>query len=58
MLDPVMHHIDPQALSAAVKLDKEEWVGVIGRAVGDFDGRLDLDAVVKGQSAVSSLASS
>lgn len=43
----------PQALSAAVKVDKEEWVGIIGRAVGHFDGRLDMDAVLKGSSAVS-----
>lgn len=42
-----------QALSAAVKVDKEEWVGVIGRAVGSFDGQLDLAAVMKGSSAVS-----
>ncbi|CAL8470327.1 g9869 [Coccomyxa elongata] len=41
-----------QALSAAVKVDKEEWVGVIGRAVGSFDGQLDLAAVMKGSSAV------
>ncbi|BDA44367.1 probable negative elongation factor A at N-terminal half [Coccomyxa sp. Obi] len=41
-----------EALSAAVKVDKEEWVGVIGRAVGSFDGQLDLAAVMKGSSAV------
>ncbi|EIE26082.1 hypothetical protein COCSUDRAFT_61078 [Coccomyxa subellipsoidea C-169] len=41
-----------EALSAAVKVDKEEWVGVIGKAVGSFDGHLDLDAVVRKSSAV------
>ena len=47
------HDVPLQALSAAVKVDKEEWVGVIGRAVGGFDGQLDLAAVMKGSSAVS-----
>ncbi len=49
------HIVSLQALSAAVKADKEEWVGVIGRAVGSFDGQLDLAAVMKGSSAVSLL---
>jgi hypothetical protein len=42
-----------QALAAAARVDKEEWVGIMGRAVGNFDGQLDLDAVVKGMTAVS-----
>ena len=42
-----------QALSKAALADKEEWVGVMARAVGAFDGRLDLDAVTASFSTVS-----
>ena len=41
-----------QALSKAALGDKDEWVGTIARAVGAFEGRLDLEAVVAGSSAV------
>ena len=41
-----------QALAAAARTDKEEWVGVIGRAVGDFSGVLDMPAVVEGSASV------
>ncbi len=41
-----------QALAAAARTDKEEWVGVIGRAVGDFSGVLDLEAVLETSTAV------
>ncbi|KAK9830636.1 hypothetical protein WJX81_007675 [Elliptochloris bilobata] len=40
-----------QALAAAARTDKEEWVGVIGRAVGDFSGVLDLPAVLEASTA-------
>lgn len=39
-------------MSKAALGDKDEWVGTIARAVGTFGGRLDLDAVVAGSSAV------
>jgi hypothetical protein len=42
----------PQALSKAALADKEEWVGVMARAVGSFNGHLDLDAAAAAFSAV------
>jgi len=41
-----------QALSQAAVADKEEWVSIMGRAVGGFERQLDLAAVLKGSSAV------
>lgn len=38
---------------AAAREDKEEWVGIIGKAVGNFDAPLDLEAVCNGSSIVS-----
>ncbi len=41
----------------AARTDKEEWVGVMGRAVGDFSGVLDLPAVLEASTAVRSASS-
>ena len=42
-----------QALCSKALSDKEEWVSMIGRALGAFDGRAHADAVGKGSAAVS-----
>ena len=41
-----------QSLAAAARADKEEWVAVIGAAVGDFGGGFDLDAATKASAAL------
>ena len=44
-----------QALCSKALSDKEEWVSMMGRALGPFDGRAHADAVAKGSAAVRSL---
>ena len=44
-----------QALCSKALSDKEEWVSMMGRALGAFDGRAHANAVAKGSAAVSSL---
>ena len=39
-------------LAHAASTDDDEWVRVVGRAVGRYDGRLDLEAMVKDSSLV------
>ena len=46
-----------QVLCSKALSDKEEWVSMIGRTVGAFDGRAHADAVAKGSAAVSPLYS-
>jgi hypothetical protein len=41
-----------QDLAALACEDKEEWVNVMGRAVGNFSGELDLQAVRKASATV------
>ena len=36
-----------QALSAAARADKEEWVSAIGAALGDFGGAFDVTAAAR-----------
>ena len=42
-----------QVLRSKALSDKEEWVSMIGRALGAFDGRVHADTVAKGSAAVS-----
>ena len=42
-----------QVLCSKALSDKEEWVSMMGRALGAFDGRVHADAVAKGSAAVS-----
>jgi hypothetical protein len=51
---PALEQVKPQLLqlSAMACSDDDEWVRVIGRAVGQYDGRLDLDGVVQDSSLV------
>ena len=44
-----------QALCSKALSDKEEWVSMMGRALGAFDGRAHANAVAKGSAAVSFL---
>ena len=46
-----------QALCSKALSDKEEWVSMMGRALGAFDGRAHADGVAKGSAAVSSFNS-
>ena len=44
-----------QKLMAAAKEDKEEWVSITARSLGDFSAPLDLDAVMGSSSVVTIL---
>lgn len=43
-----------QKLMAIAKDDKEEWVSITARSLGDFSAPLDLDAVMGSSSVVTS----
>ena len=53
-LDALSAVLVAQALCSKALSDKEEWVSMIGCALGRFDGRAHADAVAKGSAAVSS----
>ena len=43
-----------QTLIEAAREDKEEWVSITAKALGTFDGSLDLRAVLDGSAVVRS----